>query len=101
MQSKGGRFASFTIWYMKGCRWYTRQPRRCPAPAVRLTATTQTEGVKFIIRSDLMYRRVPAILDGPNDREAYRLYHEADERAAQGDVSGSTTLLVTFATCTL
>ena len=50
------------------------------------------EGEKYIIRSDLMYRRVPAILDGPGDREAYRLYHEADERAAQGDVAGSTAL---------
>lgn len=35
------------------------------------------EGLKYICRADLLYRRTPAILDGPKDREAFALYEKA------------------------
>lgn len=44
---------------------------------------------KYIIRSDLMYDRTPAICCSPKDVEAFELYQEADELAAQGKVEAS------------
>lgn len=44
---------------------------------------------KYIIRSDLMYERNPPICDAPKDQEAFELYQEADELAAQGKVEAS------------
>eukprot|EP00040_Diaphanoeca_grandis_P026874 m.151489 g.151489 ORF g.151489 m.151489 type:complete len:365 (-) comp30763_c0_seq1:248-1342(-) len=44
---------------------------------------------KYIIRSDVMYERRPKICDLPADREAFRLYQQADELSAQGKVQES------------
>jgi len=33
---------------------------------------------KYLIRTDVMYRREPALCDGPADVEAYRLFREAE-----------------------
>mmetsp|Transcript_13019 Transcript_13019/g.39150 ORF Transcript_13019/g.39150 Transcript_13019/m.39150 type:complete len:318 (+) Transcript_13019:338-1291(+) len=41
---------------------------------------------KYIIRSDLMYRRDPPICDSDKDRAAFALYQDADELSAQGRV---------------
>jgi hypothetical protein len=39
---------------------------------------------KYIIRSDVMYSRVPAICDTPVDREAYRIFKLAEDVAERG-----------------
>ncbi|GAB5364510.1 hypothetical protein AAMO2058_000976700 [Amorphochlora amoebiformis] len=40
---------------------------------------------KFIIRTDVMYRRVPAVCDKPNDVEAYQCYQAAMEAEANAE----------------
>ena len=44
---------------------------------------------KFIIRSDIMFQRTPAICDSPLDMEAYRLFKEAEQLAESGKVEES------------
>ena len=44
---------------------------------------------KYIIRSDIMYKRVPPILNSDKDKEAYRIIREAEDLAESGDVDGS------------
>ena len=44
---------------------------------------------KYIIRSDIMYRRTIPLYDTPNDREAYAKFREAEVLAEAGDVAGS------------
>lgn len=39
---------------------------------------------KYIIRSDIIFRRDPAICDTPKDRDAYKLFREAEELAESG-----------------
>ena len=41
---------------------------------------------KYIIRSDVMYEREPRRLDGPKDKEAFKLIREAEELAGAGSV---------------
>lgn len=43
--------------------------------------------VKYIIRSDIMYRRSPMLHDSEQDKAAFALYQQADELSAQGRVS--------------
>jgi hypothetical protein len=45
--------------------------------------------VKYIIRSDVMYRRSPPICDTPTDRAAYALYLEGEALAEAGHVKES------------
>lgn len=44
---------------------------------------------KFIIRSDIMYRRCPAICAQPHDLEAYAMFREAEDLAEKGHVTES------------
>ena len=44
---------------------------------------------KYIIRSDVMYSRSPAVCDGPQDREAYTLFRKAEALAEAGEVDES------------
>ena len=39
---------------------------------------------KYIIRSDVMYKRVPPICTDSKDIEAFRLYQEAQELSNEG-----------------
>lgn len=39
---------------------------------------------KYLIRTDVMYRRVPPLLDTPNDKKAFELYREAELLEADG-----------------
>jgi tetratricopeptide (TPR) repeat protein len=41
---------------------------------------------KYIIRSDVMYKRTPPICDSPEDREAYRIFKHAEQLAEAGKV---------------
>ncbi|EGD72119.1 hypothetical protein PTSG_00137 [Salpingoeca rosetta] len=45
--------------------------------------------VKYIIRTDVMYAREDPICDEPKDREAYRLFREAEEVESSGDAMGA------------
>ena len=45
--------------------------------------------LKYIIRSDVMMRREPPVCDSPQDREAYKLFKEAEDLAEAGDVDAS------------
>lgn len=47
------------------------------------------EGLKYICRADVLYRRVPPILDSPMDREAFELYQAARSMEANGDAMGA------------
>lgn len=40
---------------------------------------------KYIIRSDVIFQRDPPVCDSPQDREAYKLFREAEELAESGD----------------
>lgn len=42
--------------------------------------------LKYIIRSDVMLTRTPAICDSEADREAYRIFKQAEDLAEQGRV---------------
>ena len=42
--------------------------------------------MKYIIRSDVMLSRTPAICDSPADREAYRIFRQAEDLAEEGRV---------------
>jgi len=44
---------------------------------------------KYIVRSDVMCLRSPALCDSPADREAYRLYKEAEDLAEEGRIGES------------
>jgi hypothetical protein len=44
---------------------------------------------KYIIRSDVMYKRTPPICDAPEDREAYRIFKHAEQLAEAGKVEES------------
>lgn len=44
---------------------------------------------KYIIRSDIMFLRNPAICDGEKDRQAYSLFRKAEELAEEGSISES------------
>lgn len=44
---------------------------------------------KYIIRSDVMYKRTPPICDEPQDREAYRVFKHAEQLAEAGKVEES------------
>ena len=44
---------------------------------------------KFIIRSDVMYVRTPALLTSPKDEAAYALYREGESMAEDGRVAES------------
>ena len=44
---------------------------------------------KFIIRSDIMYRRCPGICTQPHDLEAYTIFREAEDLAEKGHVAES------------
>jgi hypothetical protein len=44
---------------------------------------------KYIIRSDVMFRREPALCDSDRDRQAYTLFREAEALAEDGAVSES------------
>lgn len=41
-------------------------------------------GYKYIIRTDIMYRRDPPIFDGEMEKEAFRLFQLADLLEADG-----------------
>ena len=41
---------------------------------------------KYIIRSDVMLSRTPAICDGEQDRQAYRIFKQAEDLAEEGKV---------------
>lgn len=43
-------------------------------------------GTKVVLRMDVMYERRPRVCNGPHDREAYRLYKEAELLEADGNV---------------
>lgn len=43
------------------------------------------EGLKYICRADLLYRRTPAVLDTPKDREAFELFQQARVAESNGD----------------
>lgn len=45
--------------------------------------------LKYIIRSDVMMARSPAVCDSERDREAYRIFKEAEDLAEAGDVDAS------------
>jgi len=47
---------------------------------------------KYLIRSDVMYERVPAICDSAHDREAYRLFREAEIMEGDGNPAGAVRL---------
>ena len=47
---------------------------------------------KYIIRSDVMYQRTPAICTEPEDLEAYRLFREAEKLAEVGKIENSISL---------
>lgn len=44
---------------------------------------------KYIIRSDVMYERRPAVCDSPSDIEAYSLFKQAEALAEAGNVEKS------------
>jgi hypothetical protein len=44
---------------------------------------------KYIIRSDVLYQRTPAVCNAPKDIEAYRLFREAEQLAEAGRVDES------------
>ena len=44
---------------------------------------------KYLIRTDLMYRRDPPVCDSPQDVEAYRLFREAEIMEGDGDPMGA------------
>ena len=44
---------------------------------------------KFIIRSDVMFQRSPAICDSPIDKEAYRIFKQAEQLAEAGNIEES------------
>lgn len=47
---------------------------------------------KYIIRSDVIYKRVEPVCDSEGDREAYRMYREAEVLAEAGEVNDSISL---------
>lgn len=44
---------------------------------------------KYIIRSDIMYQRSPAVCDSEIDREAYKCFRMAEDLAEQGNIEES------------
>ena len=50
---------------------------------------SSTSFCKYIIRSDIMYGRSPAVCDGEQDRAAFALFQQAEDLAELGDVSES------------
>ena len=46
-------------------------------------------GEKYLIRSDVMYKRAPAVCDSERDREAYRLFREAEVMEGDGNPAGA------------
>lgn len=57
------------------------RPRPRPAPRCRGRARSPgwgCGGSKYIIRTDVLYERSPRRCDAPRDREAYRLFREAE-----------------------
>lgn len=48
--------------------------------------------VKHIIRSDVMYQRTEPVCNSTEDKEAYRMFREAEVVAETGDVEGSVKL---------
>ena len=54
--------------------------------------------VKFIIRSDVMYNRTPAICNSDDDRRAFEMYMEAREAEGAGRLDEAVAL---FRCCTL
>jgi len=57
-----------------------------------LSPSNLTQQDKYIIRSDLMFRRHPALCDSEQDRAAYALFQQAEEVAERGDVGQSVRL---------
>ena len=49
-------------------------------------------GVKYIIRGDVMYNRVPPLLDTEADREAFRVYQAARVEEAEGRLDAAVAL---------
>ena len=47
---------------------------------------------KYIMRSDIMYQRCPAVCNGEKDREAYALYQQAENLAEQNQIDLSLAL---------
>lgn len=45
--------------------------------------------LKYIIRSDIIFQRNPAVCDTPTDKEAYELFRKAEELAEMGNSSES------------
>ena len=48
------------------------------------STTTERRKHKYILRTDVMYERTPAVCDLPEDRIAYALYCEATDLAGNG-----------------
>ena len=48
-----------------------------------------TSFCKYIIRSDIMFRRSPELCDGERDRAAFVLFQQAEDLAEAGDVAES------------
>ena len=47
---------------------------------------------KYIIRTDIMYERIPPILNSDKDKEAYSIFREAEDLADGGEVDQSIVL---------
>jgi hypothetical protein len=47
---------------------------------------------KYIIRTDIMYSRTPALLTGDNDRLAFEWQMQAEQLAEEGDIDTSISL---------
>jgi hypothetical protein len=50
------------------------------------------EHQKYILRSDVIFQRTPPICDNADDREAYKLFREAENLAESGEVEKSLVL---------
>lgn len=54
--------------------------------------TPDASSNKYIIRSDVMFKRTPALCDSPQDIAAFDLFQQAENAAEEGDVAGSIAL---------
>lgn len=52
--------------------------------------------LKYIIRSDVMFDRIPAICDSAQDREAFEIYMQAKEAEGAGQLSEAVALFKRF-----
>ena len=73
-------------------------PDHAPAPAPAPTpapARAEHRNLirKYILRSDLMFRRTPALCDSDRDRAAYELYRQGELAGERGDVEASVALM--------